>query len=293
MSLKIAIRPLVSNEEVAQFEQLQRLVWTGSETDVIPGHLLLALARSGGLVLGAFDRDRLVGLVFSFLGTDIESPDRLAMTRLKHYSHMLAVHPDFRDHGIGYSLKFAQREFVHRQGVRLITWTYDPLQSRNAYLNIQRLGVICRRYHREAYGEMRDGLNVGYPSDRFDVEWWITTPRVKSRLAGSRKPLDMANFLSAGAIKINPTELREDGFPRPTGEILPMEGTLLIVEIPPDITSLKAQDPELAMTWRMHTRALFEEAFARGYMVTDYVYFREERIPRSYYILTYGEGTLG
>jgi predicted GNAT superfamily acetyltransferase len=287
------IRLLTSFEHSKQIEALQLVVWPGSEIDVVPGHFLTTIAKNGGLVLGAFDRDTLVGFVVGFLGTDRESPDRPAMAQLKHHSHMLGVHPDYRDKGIGFNLKVAQREFVNKQGIRLITWTYDPLQSRNAYLNIHRLGAVCRRYHREAYGEMRDQLNIGYPSDRFEVEWWITSPRVKSRLKGSRETLDLANFLDAGAVKINPAELGEDDLLQPAHKILPMEDSIILVEIPPNISAMKEQDPELAYSWRMQTRVLFEEAFSKGYLVTDFIYLKEERFPRSYYVLSYGEGTLG
>ena len=291
--MELNIRPIASFDDANQLEALQLLVWPGSELDVVPAHFLLTIARNGGLVLGAFDRDHLVGFVVGFLGTDRESPNRPAMAQLKHHSHMLGVHPDYRDKGIGFNLKVAQREFVNRQGIRLITWTYDPLQSRNAYLNIHRLGTICRKYYREAYGEMRDQLNVGYPSDRFEVEWWITSSRVKSRINDARQPLDLANFLGAGAVKINPAELGEGNILQPAERTFPIENSIILVEIPSDIGRIKEYSVELAKDWRLQTREMFEEAFSKGYMVTDFVYLREERFPRSYYVLSHGERTLG
>src|SRR3970282_1162763 len=116
---------------------------------------------------------------------------------LKHCSHMLAVLPEYRDQKIGYRLKLAQREAVHEQAVRLITWTYDPLESRNANLNINRLGGIVRTYKRNHYGEMQDGLNAGLPSDRLLVEWWITSNRVKQRLSSERKQLALESYMAA------------------------------------------------------------------------------------------------
>jgi predicted GNAT superfamily acetyltransferase len=291
--MKVDIRPITSFDDANQLETLQLLVWPGSETDVVPAHFLLTIARNGGLVLGAFDHDQLVGFVAGFLGTDRESPNRPAMAQLKHHSHMLGVHPDYRDQGIGYHLKVAQREFVNQQGIRLITWTYDPLQSRNAYLNVHRLGTICRRYLREAYGVMRDQLNIGYPSDRFEVEWWITSPRVKSRIKGSRQSLDLANFLGAGAVKINPAQLGAGDLLYPAQKIFPMEDSIILIEIPPDIAGIKEHDTELATNWRLQTRSLFEEAFTKGYLVTDFIFLKEERFPRSYYVLSYGERKLG
>lgn len=140
---------------------------------------------------------------------------------------------------------------------------------------------------------MRDQLNIGYPSDRFEVEWWITSPRVKSRIKGSRQSLDLANFLGAGAVKINPAQLGTGDLLYPAEKILPMKDSIILIEIPPDIAGIKKHDPELATHWRLQTRSLFEEAFSKGYLVTDFIYLKEERFPRSYYVLSYGERTLG
>jgi predicted GNAT superfamily acetyltransferase len=293
MDVKIDVRPLISNEDSNKVEELQSIVWPGSETDVVPGHMLLAIARNGGLLLGAFHEKELVGFLLGFIGTDEESSDRPAMAKLKHHSHMMGVHPEYRDEGIGVAIKLAQRDFAAKQGIRLITWTFDPLQSRNAYLNIHRLGAVCRRYHREAYGEMRDGLNVGYPSDRFEIEWWITSPRVQTRVSGSRGTLDLANYLGGGAVKINPAILGSDKVLRPSKETLPLKDTIILIEIPSNISELKEKDPELANEWRMHTRELFEEAFRKSFIVTDFIYLKGESYPRSYYVLSYGESRLG
>ncbi len=293
MSDDIVIRPLDSMEKLEQAEALQSLVWPGSERDVVPAHMMITIQHNGGVVLGAFDGDKLVGFVLGFLGTDEETPERVAMARLKHCSHMLGVHPKYRGRGIGYRLKCAQRQAVMRQGIRLVTWTYDPLQSRNAHLNIRRLGAICRTYIRDAYGEMRDGLNVGVPSDRFQVEWWITSRRVEARIEGSRPPLDLAHFLGAGAHKLNPATLGEDDLPRPAEEVEQPSGNVALVEIPADFHRLRLKDLELARAWRLHTRQVFEEAFARGYLVTDFVHLSGETVPRSYYVLSHGEGRLG
>jgi predicted GNAT superfamily acetyltransferase len=279
--------------EMRAAEDLQSLVWQGSPLDVIPGHLALAISHNGGVVVGAFADDELVGLVVGFIGTDAQSPGRVAMARLKHYSHELAVHPEYRNRGIGYALKLAQRELVMKQGIRLISWTYDPLLSVNAQLNIRRLGAICNRYIQDAYGEMRDGLNLGDDSDRFHVDWWITSKRVETRLTKERKPLDLAHFLSAGAEKVNPTKLDARDLLIPGEKIYPAEGTFALVEIPPNYQELKSIDQGLASSWRAHTREIFKDAFKRGYLVTDFIYLREETYPRSYYLLSYGEGTLG
>jgi predicted GNAT superfamily acetyltransferase len=293
MENPIVIRALESPEEMLQAEELQRQVWGEGETDILPVHLLLAVSHHGGVVIGAFDGKELVGLVVGFLGADTESPDRVAMARLEHYSHILGVLPEYRSRGIGYLLKVAQRQAVQAQGVRLITWTYDPLLSLNAQLNIRQLGAVCSRYVQDAYGEMRDALNVGQSSDRFVVDWWITSRRVTSRLAGARKPLDLAHFLSAGAEKVNACSLNQQGFIYPSSDVEYPEGTLALVEIPADIQAIRKADPALAQAWREHTRDIFTHMFKHGYLVTDFVYLSGETYPRSYYLLAYGESTLG
>lgn len=289
----LPIRFLTSPAEMEALEALQRVIWPGSETDIVPAHISLAISHNGGVVLGAFDGDRLVGFVMGFLGTDSETPERVAMARLKHCSHQLGVHPDYRGRGLGFHLKAAQRRIVAAQGVRLITWTYDPLLSLNAQLNIRRLGAICHRYIENAYGDMRDGLNAGIPSDRFQVDWWITSNRVAERIEGRRKPLDLAHFLSAGAVKVNDVSLDDEGFPHPAGQIEMPTNALALVEIPADFQAIKTHDHRLALAWRLHTRAIFEELFQRKFIITDFVHLRGERYPRSYYLLTHGEQTLG
>lgn len=293
MSERLTIRPLESMDEMIQVEELQLLVWPGSERDVVPGHILITLAHNGATLLGAFEADKLVGFVLGFPGLDSQTPERVAVARLKHCSHMLGVDPDYQGRGIGMALKLAQRLEVEAQGIRLITWTFDPLQSRNAHLNIRRLGGLARTYLRDAYGEMRDDLNEGVASDRFLIEWWISSPRVVARVERTRPPLDLANFLAAGAKKINPASLRHDDLVEPAESLQSMDGNLLLVEIPSKFDQIKRKDLGLASAWRSQTREIFEAAFAEGYMATDFVHLGEEKFPRSYYLLIQGEGTLG
>ena len=289
----IRIQPLVLYEEMVQAEDLQRIVWSGSETDIVPAHLSMAISHNGGLVLGAFAQDLLVGYLLGFLGTDSGSPDRLAMTRLKHWSHQVGVHPAYRNRGIGFALKQVQREEVLKQGIRLVTWTYDALLSQNANLNIRGLGAVCNTYIQDAYGEMRDALNIGIESDRFQVDWWVTSPRVSSRFEEARKPLDMAHYLDAGAEKVNPSNLDDDGHLYPGEETFAPKGLVALVEIPPDFHALKQFDLGLAKSWREQSRDVFTSLFAAGYLVTDFLYIKGEPQLRSYYVLTHGEGKPG
>ncbi len=261
--------------------------------DVVPAHLLTAIEKNGGILLGAYVDEQLIGFVMGFLAVDRASPSRVAAGKLKHHSHMLGVHPDHRDQGVGYQLKLAQRRVLQEQGIRMATWTYDPLLSRNAYLNIHRLGAMAKRYLANAYGPMRDDLNQGLSSDRFEVEWWLTSSRVETRVHNTRPPLDLANYLAAGTVKINPAVLGEDDLLRPSNEVAPLEGNLLLVEIPARIDEIKSRDPSLARSWRQQTREIFQSAFARGFLVTDFLHLAGEQYPRSYYLLSQGQGTLG
>lgn len=291
--MAIKIRILETPEEMRKLEQLHQIVWGASDLDVIPAHLSLAISHNGGVVLGAFEGEMLVGHILGFLGTDHRSPDRPAAAGLKHASHELAVHPDYRGRGVGLALKLAQRQFVIKQGVRLITWTYDPLLSLNAHLNIRRLGAVCDTYRENEYGDMMDALNRGIASDRFQVDWWITSNRVEQRIDGPREALDLAHFLGAGAVRINQVSLNEQGLPEPEEDLVAPDGNLALVEIPYDYMGLKARDHGLAVLWRQHSRHIFHTAFATGYIVTDFIFLKEERQPRSYYLLAHGEGTFG
>jgi len=285
-----------------QIEELQRVVWPGSETEIVPGHLLITAAHNGGLAIGAFlpsedgeALEKMIGFVFGFAGLYF-TPDG---PRPKHCSHMLGVLPEHRNTGIGFALKRAQWQMVRHQGIDRITWTYDPLLSRNAHLNITRLGAVCNTYQRDAYGNLRDGLNVGLSTDRFEVDWWINTQRVQRRL--SRRPrlqLDLAHFLAAGAHIVGSAQENAQGWLVPSSSLasLPEMGLgavspLLLVEIPSDFLALKQADPNLASAWRFHTRTLFEDLFQRGYLVTDFI-FLPGRHPRSYYVLSHGDSTL-
>ncbi len=298
-----SIKILDTIDQLLAVEDLQRLVWPGSETDIVPAHLLLTAAHNGGIVLGAFFEEgssrtnsQLLGFVFGFPGI-YQTPDG---PRLKHCSHILAVHPEFRSKGLGFRLKRAQWQMVRKQGVDRITWTYDPLLSRNAHLNITRLGAVCSTYHRDYYGEMRDGLNIGLPSDRFEVDWWVNSQRVQKRLSAKARPrLDLEHYLAAEAEVINPTSFTDQGWVIPAASTesildrisLDQQPVILLVEIPADFLTLKDADFDLATNWRSGSRKLFEALFSHGYLVTDFVYIPGDS-PRSFYVFSHGEGTL-
>jgi predicted GNAT superfamily acetyltransferase len=267
--MKIEIRPIHTHNEYRGVEQLQRRVWGLEEVEVVPDHLLLTAHKNGGLVLGAFDTSsgdeggRLVGFVFGFVGL---SPDG----RLKHCSHMTGVVPDCQNQNLGYRLKLAQREQVLAQGLDRITWTFDPLESRNASLNFRKLGATCHTYLRNMYGGMRDALNTALPSDRFQVDWHIASTHVADRLRGKRKGSLLSSLRAEGIPLLNPPLPGHP--PRPAETTGPIQKARLLIQIPAYFQAIKRIDLGLARAWRLQTRALFEAAFAKGYVATDLLF---------------------
>ncbi|HMQ31100.1 MAG TPA: hypothetical protein PKD53_10245 [Chloroflexaceae bacterium] len=253
--MPIEIRPVQSYAEYMACEAVQRAIW--GEFGAVPHHMLLTAHKSGGICLGAFDADApgapLVGFVFGFLG-------RAEDGRLKHTSHMAAVLPGYRDARVGERLKWAQREQALAQGLELMTWTFDPLISRNARLNLAKLGAVCRTYLRNLYGPEPEDPAGELPSDRFRVEWWLSSERVAARAAGAHT-LATAEGLRAAATVANPDPLATPALP---------DGERLLVQIPADVDALRERDMPRARAWRYQVRALAEAAFAAGYTVTDY-----------------------
>ena len=292
MDDEIRIHPLQTSGEMKQVEELQRLIWSGSKIDIIPIHLLMAITHNGGSILGALKGEKVIGFVLGFLGTGTSRMDQVANAGLKHCSHQIGVHPMYHNQGLEYRLKLAQRLAVMEQGISLITWRYDPLLCQDAHLNIHQLGAICSHYFRDAYDSMLDDRNVDLPSDRFQVDWWVTTVGVVSRLEGTRRPLNLTNYLNAGTQVLNPAILGDKDLLHPAERWVAPEGNLVLVEIPEDYQLMKKIDIRLAQTWRLHTREILEGAFNSGYIVTDFVSMRDEQLPRWYYVLAHSERTL-
>jgi predicted GNAT superfamily acetyltransferase len=291
MMTQITIRPLASHDDYQKTRQIHMATWGVDAAETIPPLMVHALQHNGGTALGAYDGDRLVGYVLGTLGT-IQTPnriDQIAAARLKMYSVIMGILPEYQSRGIGTQLKLAQREAALHQGIRLITWTYDPLESRNGRLNIGKLGAVCHKYYRDFHGPMA-GRNAGLASDRFEVEWWVTSNRVEGRVAQQRRPLSLDAIRGAGAIVVNEVQFDAAGLPLPPLEFAHSDSNLILVEIPADIQALKATDLALAKQWRQHTRQLFEHYFAANFAVTDFVFQPgEDGRSRSFYLLTHND----
>ena len=179
----IHIQPLTTLEQFERCIVLQIEVWGYSDGDVIPRRVFVVAQRIGGQVIGAFDGDTLVGFAMSLPGYRDGKPYL--------HSHMLAVLPPYRNAGIGRRLKLAQRDDAIARGFDLMEWTFDPLEIRNAHLNIARLGVIVRRYQPDFYGPSSSPLQGGLPTDRLYAEWWLRSGRVAGMLRGEAPPIEV------------------------------------------------------------------------------------------------------
>jgi predicted GNAT superfamily acetyltransferase len=241
----IEIRLVRTHDEFAACEGMSRDIWGAAERNVVPRELLLTMQHNGGLVHGAFLKTGpLVGFCFAFLG--------MRDGQLRLCSHQLGVLPEFRGTGIGIGLKQAQRYDALRLGYELVTWTFDPLEARNAYINLHRLGCIARLYDRDHYGVMEDELNKGLPSDRFEVEWWLR--RAKPLTAGDPEVM-----------------LRVGAGGEPVREELEVSArTTALISVPSDFQAVKRASFALALRWRMESRAAFEAALAAGLIAVDF-----------------------
>jgi predicted GNAT superfamily acetyltransferase len=184
----IHIQPLTSLEHFERCVVLQIDVWGYSDGDVIPRRVYVVAQRIGGQVIGAFDGETLVGFAMSLPGY------RDGHSYL--HSHMLAVLPQYRNLGIGRNLKLAQRDDAIARGFDLMEWTFDPLEIKNAHLNISRLGAIARRYQPDFYGPSSSPLQGGLPTDRLYAEWWLRSARVVNLLRGEPQPIEIVERIT-------------------------------------------------------------------------------------------------
>jgi predicted GNAT superfamily acetyltransferase len=242
---EVETRLVRSLHEFAACEAMSRDIWGAAERNVVPRELLLTMQHNGGLVHGAFLPDgRLVGFCFAFLG--------MRDGQLRLCSHQLGVMADYRGRGVGIALKQAQRYDALRLGYDLVTWTFDPLEARNAYINLHRLGCIARLYDRDHYGAMEDELNRGLPSDRFEAEWWLRRPKPP---IASGEPLVLLRVGKAG---------------EPVREQAALGTGTALIGVPLDFQAIKRASSELALRWRMESRAAFEAALAVGMIAVDF-----------------------
>lgn len=244
--MKITIRSIKDVKDLMEVKALESIIW--SMDDPVPIHHMAAVIRSGGLVLGAYLKERLIGFQYSFSGFDEK--------KVYLHSHNLGIHPDYRKLGIGMQLKLAQKEHAIQKGYDLIKWTYDPLETVNGTLNLHKLGATCQTYIVNAYGDLPDQLNAGLPSDRFLVEWDLTKEKQAANLASSPSVITTGNRKTF----LTPEEITVD-----------LADEYLSVPVPNNFQELKEKDLPLALNWREATRRVFQHYFANGYRAIDLI----------------------
>lgn len=173
----VEICQLYHRDEFDAVVKLQRDIWGFEDVDLLPLRLFVVASKIGGQVLGAYAGDRMVAFCVCIPGLKPGANPYL-------HSHMLGVAPEYRNSGLGKALKLRQREYAIGAEVNLIEWTFDPLEIKNAFFNIERLGAIVRRFVHNQYGTSTSHLHGGLPTDRLVAEWWITSGRVESIVSG-------------------------------------------------------------------------------------------------------------
>jgi predicted GNAT superfamily acetyltransferase len=227
MAAEVEIRACAGIVEFARCVELQKTIWGFADADLVPVRLFVVAAKVGGQVFGAFAGSEMIGFCMAIPGYRHGEPYL--------HSHMAAVLPDFQNQGVGRRLKLRQREDALARGIELIEWTFDPLELKNARFNLERLGVIVRRYVRNQYGTTSSPLHGGLPTDRLVAEWWLRSARVEAVLRGEPAPH------------------------RPAAEAL---------RVPVEIADLKKSRPAEALKIQAQIRDQFEAWFGHGYAVT-------------------------
>jgi len=267
----ITIRQLSTYDDYLRVYDLERTVWGFSDPlDMVPPVVFTITVKRGAILLGAFDADdRMVGFSYSLVGMKGHTP--------LQWSHMTGVLTEYRG-GLGLRLKLTQRERAIALGYHLIEWTFDPLQTMNAHLNVAKLGCVAEEYHRNVYGESTSDLHRGTPTDRLVAQWHITDAHVERRLQ-TPEAMRVASAEVAAVPTINRTV--HAGAWRACESIdLALDAPRLWLEIPVGWTELQRDAPEMAMTWRLQTREVFEAYFSRGYRVVDFAVRREDGVGR-------------
>jgi predicted GNAT superfamily acetyltransferase len=199
VATQIALKHLDALPDFREALRLQKEIWGFADIELLPLRLFVVAHKVGGQIIGAFDGERMIGFLASIPG--------IKPTGMYLHSHMMGVQPPYRNLGVGRMLKLAQREEALARNIRLIEWTFDPLEIKNAYFNIERLGAVVRRYVLNQYGTTTSHLHGGLPTDRCIAEWYLDSERVLDVLAG--KPVPHTETLERVAVPNDIAELRQ------------------------------------------------------------------------------------
>ena len=278
---QITIRDLKSIDDLSQLKAVEKEVWGMADDDTLALTLAIACQAAGNIFVGAFDttkdKDKLVGFAFGFLGREH------GQTTI--HSHMLAVLDAYRHLDLGSRLKQGQRERAMALGVREMTWTFDPLQSRNAHFNFSKLGVVSDTYKTDFYGPETSSILHRNGTDRLWVRWMLNSWRVRDRLAGKSTS---ARTETLDALRLLAPLVRFDPSGKPARADLPesLARQRVSIEIPGDILEVERTDMGLAREWREATRWAFREALKAGFMVAEFCRsVRGQQGPGAYLLL--------
>lgn len=200
----IEIRALTEHADLVEAVGLQKEIWGFQDIELLPVRLFVVANKIGGQVLGAYDGHRMIAFLLAIPGVKPRGGSYL-------HSHMMGVLPEYRDRGIGRALKLRQREQALSRGIRLVEWTFDPLELKNAFFNIERLGAIVRRYVLNQYGTTSSHLHGGLPTDRCVAEWHLDTPWAQAVIDGRRPAFETAARI---AIPNDIAEIRRTDYSR-------------------------------------------------------------------------------
>ena len=266
------IRPFRTHEDYEACIALQEATWGTGFSELVPMALMMVSQRLGGVAAGAFDEaGSLAGFIFGLSGIENGSP--------VHWSDMLAVRTDCRGRGLGIRLKSYQRDMVLENGIRRMYWTFDPLESQNAYINLARLGIVAREYVENMYGQTDSPLHRGIGTDRFVALWQLDAPRVERRLAEEESPPAIEELAGVPRV-LDGTPTSPSGWPEPETRKV-SHADQVLAAIPSSIQALKSTSPELAARWREATRSVLPSYLSNGYEVCELI--RGARV--SYYLL--------
>jgi len=257
----ITIRDLQSIDDLNQLRAVEKEVWGLADDDTLPLTLAIACQAAGNIFLGAFDKNKLAGFAFGFLGRE------RGQTII--HSHMLAVLDAYRHLDLGLRLKQAQRERALAMGVQEITWTYDPLQSRNAHFNFAKLGVLSDTYHVDFYGPETSSMLHQNGTDRLWVRWGLNSRRVLDRLA-EKSTKTRAEILDALRLLAPLVRFDPSGKPGRADLAESLARQRVSIEIPSDILAIERDDMGLAREWREATRWAFCEVLKAGFFVAEF-----------------------
>lgn len=260
-TLSYEIRPFATLEEYEACAEFQEEIWGAGFSERVSAAILMVANKIGGLAAGAYGPEgRLLGFVFGLTGVQ--------GGELVHWSDMLAVREGIRDLGLGRALKAYQREVLLGRGIRRMHWTFDPLQSRNAYVNFAHLGIVSNEYVQDMYGDTGSPLH-GVGTDRLIATWFMDSERVKERMEGRGAAADPGGSPLPGRAALSATE--SSPFLRPGEPRLGLQEPRVHLPIPRDIDAIMVADQGLARAWRHATRAVFQDYMGRGYQVRELI----------------------